>query len=291
LERDARNALDAAIRAVQPEVLIKALGSEVWSQTETPGRLVLMAVGKASESMTRAVLPRLRKTPSLVFITAPRESRCALEGAEIIHAGHPVPDRNSLKAARRALEIASSLGPSDRLICLVSGGGSAMWAGVPDGLSLGDIRRTNGALLGSSVSIDNVNTVRRALSTIKAGRLAEAAYPARILTILLSDVPGDDPSTIASGPSIPSSVDPAAALEILADSDIVVPRSVTRYLQEAAHRGDRAAGRSLTWSLPPVILGRNRDAVDAGAFHLARLGYDVTILSAPVYGSARDAGR
>jgi len=153
---------------------------------------------------------------------------------EIVEAGHPVPDAAGEQAARRILAMAGSLGPDDQLVFLASGGGSALLSLPASGLTLGDKQAVTRALLLSGATITEINTVRKHLSAIKGGRLAAAAAPARIVTLAISDVPGDDPAVIASGPTAPDPTTFADACAVLTKYRIVEPRAVFAHLAAQA---------------------------------------------------------
>src|SRR5690606_26274346 len=196
-----RSLFDAAVAAVSPaNVLPPCLPDP------PPGRTVVLAVGKAATAMADVVATRWRGPLGGLAVTRyghvlPGFERH--ENIELIEAGHPVPDENSVRAARRALELVHGLGKDDLVLVLVSGGGSALWCLPAAGLTLEDKRRITSGLLRAGASIRELNTVRRALSGIKGGRLAAAAAPARVETLIVSDVAGDDPAIIASGPTVP----------------------------------------------------------------------------------------
>ncbi len=153
---------------------------------------------------------------------------------EIVEAGHPVPDAAGELTARRILALARGLGPDDQLVFLASGGGSALLSLPAAGLTLDDKQAVTRSLLRSGATITEINTVRKHLSAIKGGRLAAAAAPARILTLAISDVPGDDPAVIASGPTVPDPTAFADARAVLAKYRIVEPRAVVAHLSKAA---------------------------------------------------------
>jgi len=153
---------------------------------------------------------------------------------EVVEAGHPVPDAAGERAASRILELAHSLGPEDQLVFLASGGGSALLSLPAPGLTLDDKREVTNGLLKSGATIAEINTVRKHLSAIKGGRLAAAAAPARIVTLAISDVPGDDPAVIASGPTVPDPTTFADARAVLEKYRIVAPKRVVTHLSAQA---------------------------------------------------------
>src|SRR6201987_5915817 len=197
------------------------------------GRTVLVGAGKASAAMARA-FEAVWSGPLEGLVITRYGHAVPCSRIEIVEAGHPVPDAAGERAARRILALASGLGPDDQLVFLASGGGSALLSLPAPGLTLNDKQAVTRALLRSGATITEINTVRKHLSAIKGGRLAAAAAPARIVTLAISDVPGDDPTVIASGPSVPDPTTFADARAVLAKYRIVSPTAVASYLSTEA---------------------------------------------------------
>jgi hydroxypyruvate reductase len=183
---------------------------------------------------------------------------------EIVEAAHPVPDARGETAARHILERVSSLGEDDLVLALISGGGSSLMALPAPRLTLEDKQAVNRALLRSGASIDEMNAVRKHLSGIKGGRLAAATHPARLVTLLISDVPGDDPSVIASGPTVPDPTTFADALAVLRKYDIREPHAVIAHLErgldETPKPGDPRLARAET-----IMIARPQRSLEAAA--------------------------
>ncbi len=195
------------------------------------GRTVLIAAGKAASSMARAVEEAWPLDSDLSGVALTRYGhgiKCTR--VEVIEAAHPVPDNRGHDAAVRMLAQAKTLGPDDLLLFLVSGGGSALLALPAEGISIDEKKQVNRTLLLSGAPIGEMNVVRKHLSAIKGGRLAQAAAPARIATLAISDVPGDDPSTIASGPTVPDPSTVEDALAIIEKYGMAVPETVSTHL-------------------------------------------------------------
>ncbi len=208
---------------------------------------------------------------------------------EILEASHPMPDDLSERAARRMLEAVDGLGEGDLVIALISGGGSALMTLPAPGVSLAEKQAINKALLRSGAPIGEINTVRRHLSAIKGGRLAAAAHPARVLTWLISDVPGDEASLIASGPTLPDASTPAQALAILEKRGIEVSAAV-RHQLEANHEAPRPDDPGFARDAHE-ILARARDALAAGQAAAEADGVEVRVLGDDLEGEARELGR
>lgn len=193
------------------------------------GRIVVLGAGKASARMAEAVESVWGPCGGLV-ITRYGYGR-PTRGIEIVEAAHPVPDASGLAATSRMLELARGLGEDDFALSLISGGGSALLVQPAGEITLAEKQAVNDALLASGAPIGEMNTVRKHLSRVKGGQLAAAAWPARMLSFLISDVPGDEPGMIASGPTVGDSSTPAEARAILARWNVSIPPSLDRVLQ------------------------------------------------------------
>jgi glycerate 2-kinase len=254
------------------------------------GRIRMIAIGKASRSMSRAAEAVLGAKLSAGLAAVPRDdSKPPLEKIETIPAGHPLPDLGSLSAGKRAAELVQGSRREDLLLTLISGGGSAMLELPLAGISLEDLQTLNLLLLNSGAPIEDVNTVRKAVSRIKGGGLARLSAPARVVSLILSDVVGDRLSAIASGPTVLSSGSREArskASAVLEKYELweKTPSNVRRELQRepAPHRPAR---RPIN-----VIIGSNRMVVHAAKQKALGLGYDAQVLTYQMRGEARDIG-
>jgi len=223
-----RALFDAAVAAADPARLLPGR-----LPPPPAGRTVVVGAGKAAASMAAAV-EREWPGPLEGLVVTRYGHGAPCERLEVVEAAHPVPDAAGRAAAGRILELAGGLGADDLLICLFSGGGSALLALPAPGVTLQDKQVVNKALLRSGATIAEMNRVRKHLSAIKGGRLAAAAHPARVVTYLISDVPGDDPSVIASGPTVPDPTTYAEALEVLARYGIDGPAALLEHLRAGA---------------------------------------------------------
>ncbi len=230
-----RRIFDAGVAAADPHRVLAAHLPE-----KPRGRCVVVGGGKSAAVMAAALeaaWPDLAESGRMSGLVVTRYGHAvATRCIEVLQASHPVPDANSELGARRLLEAVRGLGPDDLVLALMSGGGSALLALPGPGLTLADKQAVGRALLASGATIGEMNVVRRRLSGIKGGRLAQAAAPARVVTLAISDVPGDDPGTIASGPTIPNRDPPGAMEEIVARYGLALPEAVTALLA----RGERA---------------------------------------------------
>jgi len=278
-----QNSLLAALEQTDPR---QAVTGAVKSLT--PPTAVL-AVGKAAGPMLAGLEDAGLRLPG--FGVTRYGHGMPLGHYELVEAGHPVPDGASVRAAERALELARSLGPDDHLLVLISGGGSALWC-APWGLELGELQELNRSLLASGATIAEMNAVRKHLSRIKGGRLAQATR-ARVTALLVSDVPGDDVSTIASGPTAPDPTTFADALAVLDRYRIDAPaarahleRGAAGMLLETPKPGDPLFSR-----VKNEILLANADLLLAAADFWEKEGWQVHVLSDRLEGEARELAR
>lgn len=222
-----RGLFRAAVAAADP-----ALAVPKYLPPKPSGRVVVVGAGKASAKMAQAVEAAWGPCDGIVIV--PYGSALPTEGIEIIEARHPVPDAAGEAAAARILDLVGSLREGDLALCLISGGGSALMSAPGEGLTLADKQAVNKALLSCGAAIDEMNCLRKHLSRIKGGRLTVAAWPARTVTLTISDVPGDDPAIIASGPTVPDPTTATEARAIAARYHLDLSDAVAAYLQTPA---------------------------------------------------------
>ena len=260
------------------------------------GRTLVLGAGKAGGAMAQAVealWPQHAPLSGLVVTryghTPPRPEGLPAR-IEVVEASHPVPDAAGLQAAERILALTQGLTADDLVLCLISGGGSALLTLPAEGLSLEDKQSINRQLLASGANIAEMNCVRKHLSRIKGGRLAAACAPARVVTLTISDVPGDDPSIIASGPTVPDATTCADALAILQRYAIDVPDAALQALRSGA------------WETPkpgsPVFEGHHvhmiatpQQSLEAAADAARAMGLNAYILSDEIEGESREVGK
>ena len=282
-----RSLFDHAIGAVSPaRVMPRILPAPQL------GKVGLIAVGKAAASMAEVALDRIPQPSATLVVTRHghlTDTIAARQGVEIVEAGHPYPDAQSIRAADRALKIAESLEAQDHLLVLLSGGGSALLAAPADGLSLSDKQATTRALLESGATIAEINCVRKHLSRIKGGRLALAAGPARVTTLIISDVPGDDPSFVSSGPTVADHTTLEMARDILRKYAVPMPTAVLTALENPANETPPADSLGLA-GVETQIIARARDALTAAGKQATAAGYVVTDLGDQLQAEARHLG-
>jgi len=279
-----REMFDAAIAAAQPALCVPRHLPAV-----PKGRLVVIGAGKASAAMARVVEDHWQGPLSGLVVTRYGYA-VPCERIEIVEAAHPVPDAAGEVAARRLLEFVADLTEDDLVLCLISGGGSSLLPLALPGLTLADEQALNRALLASGAGIGEMNCVRRHLSAIKGGRLAAACRPARVVNLLLSDVPGDDPIDIASGPTVADPTTCADALAVLRRYEINVPTRALDLLES----GEGETLKPGDARLPPIetrFVATPQMALEAAASVAREAGLTPYILGDAIEGEARDAAK
>ena len=278
-----RSMFDAAVAAAQPALCLPA------HLPEPPrGRTLVIGAGKASAEMAR-VLEQHWTGPLSGLVVTRYGYAVPCRRIEIAEAAHPVPDAKGLEAARRILAMVRGLTQDDLVICLISGGGSALLPLPHAPLDLAVKQEINRALLQSGATIGEMNCVRRHLSAIKGGRLAAACHPARVVTLLISDVPGDNPADIASGPTCGDATTCADALAILKRYAITVPAAVTQLLESGASESIKPGDARLARSEVRIITAPQM-ALEAAAEVARKAGIAPYIMGDSIEGEARDVG-
>ena len=283
-----RRLFDAGLAAADPAKAVPTHLPEIPST----GRTVVVGAGKAAASMARALenaWPAGRPAPEGLVVTR-YDHAVPLQHIECVEAAHPVPDAAGRKAAQRILELATGLGEHDLLICLISGGGSALLALPAEGLTLEDKQAVSKALLKSGADIAEMNCVRKHLSALKGGRLAAAAAPAGVVSLLISDVPGDDPATIASGPTVADPTTFADARAILTKYGIDPPAAVRRHLEAAAEETPKPGDPRLS-RVENRLIARPQASLEAMAETARAAGVTPVILGDAIEGEAREVAQ
>ena len=292
MERDLKEILDAALAAAEPGKTVRRFLStegecvRVGEESFEPERVLVLAVGKASGPMARAAGEVLGEALSDGLCVIKDGHEEPPEPFETVVAGHPEPDEGSVRAAEKAEELLESLEEEDLLLVLVSGGASALLADVASDIGLEDLKKLNGALLRSGAEIGEINTVRKHVSTLKGGNLVRRAAPAHVVALLLSDVVGDEPSSIGSGLTAPDPTKLEDVFRILERYNLDPPQSVRDHLergQETPRPGDKAFEK-----LTNLIVGGGRLTAEAAAKKARELGYEPLLLSTYFTGDARD---
>ena len=277
-----RTLFDAAVAAADPR---KVLAQHLPEKPK--GRCIVVGGGKSAAVMAAALEDAWPEVPLEGTVVTRYGHAVPTRRIEVIEASHPVPDANSERGARRLLERVRGLGPDDLVLALMSGGASALCAAPAPGLTLADKQEINRALLASGANITEMNCVRKHLSAIKGGRLAAAAAPARVITLAISDVPGDDPAVIGSGPTVPDPTTFADARAIIARYGITPSPAAARRLEEAADETPKPADLPNTdfrlIATPITVLHKVAEAARG-------LGLTPLILGDALEGEAAQAG-
>jgi glycerate 2-kinase len=295
----------AAIDAVKPAALIpravrlndgRLTVGDVELDLDSYNRIFVIGAGKASAYMA-AEMERIlgeRLTGGMVTVKYGHAAPC--RKIEVREAGHPVPDESGLKATRAMLELVDGAGESDLVLCLLSGGGSALLELLPDTIPLVDLQRAIESLLASGATIDEMNCIRKHLSLVKGGRLAGRIAPARCVALIISDVIGDPVGTIASGPTAADPTTFRDAIDIVDKYGMAgeLPGSITEYLKRGM-AGDEEdtvkPGEHVVEAVDNIIIGNNHTALQAADARAKELGYNSVLLTGRFRGEAREVGK
>jgi glycerate 2-kinase len=305
LKKDARSIFHAGLKAVKPETAIyrhcKRDGDNLFIGNKTCDlskyeNLYLIGAGKAASPMASAMETLLdnKLTDGVAVVKYGHFSKS--NRIKIIEAGHPVPDENGLKGAESIMQIAIQAGENDLIICLISGGGSALLPFPAPGIRLEDKQETIKILLACGAAIHEINSIRKHISGIKGGKLVQAAYPASFISLILSDVIDDDLEVIASGPSVPDSSTYKDCMDIITRYGISkkLPYTILRHLQNGL------AGLIPETPKPQdpifnktgnLIIGSNMEAIRSAKIKAQKLGYNTLILSSMIQGETREVAR
>jgi hydroxypyruvate reductase len=274
---------EAAVKAADPKDALTRFLPE-----RPKGRTVVIGAGKGAAQMA-AAFETLWDAPVEGVVVTRYGYGCDTQNLPVIEAAHPVPDQAGLGATAALFDAVKGLTKDDLVIALICGGGSALLPAPPDGLTLEDEQTLNQALLASGAPISAMNAIRKQVSGIKGGRLAAAAHPARVVSLVVSDVPGDDPAQVASGPTVPDRVTKAMALDLINAYRIALPDRVMAHIEqsdEAPHPDDRVfAGNSVD------VIASSNLSLEAAAKLAKDSGCPAIILSDAIEGEARDIGQ
>jgi glycerate 2-kinase len=274
---------NAAVAAADPERTIRNHLPE-----KPKGRTIVIGAGKGSAQMA-AALEKAWDGPLEGVVVTRYGYAASCQRIRIVEAAHPVPDEAGLRASKILLDSVAGLTEDDLVIALISGGGSALLPSPAPGLTLADEIAVNQALLASGAPIFVMNTIRKHISTIKGGRLAAAAWPARVVSLVVSDIPGDNPALVASGPTIPDAGSRADALGFVAAYGMTLPASVMAHLNSPAADAPASSDPRFTGNTVQIIASAGV-SLEAAAAEAGRRGIEAVILSDSMEGEARDVG-
>ncbi|OJU52522.1 MAG: glycerate kinase [Mesorhizobium sp. 61-13] len=274
---------DAAVAAADPERTIRD-----HLPAKPKGRTIVIGAGKGAAQMA-AAFENVWDGPVDGLIVTRYGYSAPTKHLEVVEASHPVPDVAGLEAAKRVMEKVSGLTEDDLVIALVCGGGSALLAAPAEGLTLDDEIAVNQALLASGAPISAMNTIRKHISTVKGGRLAAAAYPAKVVSLVVSDIPGDDPALVASGPTVPSTGSRADALKAIETYAMKLPAAVMAHINSPA--ADAPDPKDNRFARNEVhVIASAAVSLEAAAAEAKRQGIEAVILSDSLEGEAREVG-
>lgn len=275
---------DAAVGAADPE---RALATHLPARPK--GRTVVIGAGKGAAQLA-AAFEALWGGPLVGVVVTRYGYGCATQRIRVLEAAHPVPDAAGLRASAALFDAVQGLGPDDLVVALICGGGSALLPCPPGDLTLADEAALNRALLASGAPISVMNAIRKQVSGIKGGRLAAACHPAKVVTLVVSDVPGDDPAQVASGPTVPDAVTRAEARAMVASWRIALPPAVAQWLYGDQGQAPDPADSVFAGHEVKVIASA-RLSLEAAAKAAEAQGVSAVILSDAIEGEARDVGR
>ena len=298
LRNSARQIWEAALDAANPATCIHnslRIHNNVLSvggrELRIDGKLIVIGAGKAASRMAQVVEEMLGPRITGGLVVTKYEHALPLQRIRLVEAGHPIPDAAGVGAVSEMLELLKGLKAEDIVLCLLSGGGSALWPAPAEGITLAQKQEVTSLLLRAGATILELNAVRKHLSSIKGGQLASRAAPARLVSLIMSDVIGDPLDFIASGPTAPDTTSFPEALAIIQKYAVAVPAAVTERLQAGA-RGEiqdtPKAGDPLFRNVDNLIIANNRLLVDAAASKASALGFKTLILGTEVEGEAKD---
>ena len=300
LRQSASAIWEAALDAANPSTCIRnrlQVSGSVLSisgkKFDTEGRLIVIGAGKAAARMSQVVEEILGDRITAGLAVTKYDHRLPLQRVRLVEAGHPLPDANGVRAVRDMRELLSGLRPEDLVLCLISGGGSALWPAPTEGVTLEEKQQVTSLLLKAGANIRELNAVRKHLSEIKGGQLARWVSPARIVSLIMSDVIGDPLDFIASGPTAPDTTSFSDALGVVRKYGVEIPSAALQRLQDGA-RGKTPdtpkPGDSVFEKVANFVVANNRLLVDAAMRRAKDLGFKTLILSTEVEGEAKDVG-
>ncbi|WP_170605433.1 glycerate kinase type-2 family protein [Ruegeria arenilitoris] len=273
-----------AVQAADP---LTSLGAHMPAPPK--GRTIVIGAGKGAAQLAQA-FETLWQGPLSGAVVTRYGYGAECQQIEVLEASHPVPDQAGLKASQILMQNLTDLTPDDLVVALICGGGSSLLPCPPDGLELQDEQLLNSALLASGAPISVMNAIRKHVSGIKGGRLAKMAHPARVVSLIVSDVPGDDPAQVASGPTVPDSIGRKDALGLIADHHISLPDRLLKHLQSVKADAPAPDDPRFDQNVVQVIASAGL-SLDAAAQEAENQGIPAVILSDAIEGEARDVAR
>ena len=300
LRQSARQIWDAALRRADPTSCVQENlridQGNVWIRGRKyplGGRLFVVGAGKASAMMAKAVEEILKAEVTGGLVVTKHGQGMPLERIQIVEAGHPVPDAAGVSAVEQTRRLLSELAPQDMVLCLISGGGSALWPAPATGVTIEDKQQITSRLLRAGASIRELNAVRKHLSAVKGGQFARWAAPARVVSLIISDVIGDPLDFIASGPTAPDTTSFRDALTVIQKYGVSAPAAVMERLEAGARDeipDTPKPGDLIFENVDNVIIANNRILIDSARERAEALGFNTLVLTTELEGEAREAG-
>ena len=290
----------SALKAVSPYEAVMNRSKHIMScyETDNFNRLIVIGFGKAACPMAKAIEDSLLDilNTGIVITKYNHCNKYILKRITVFEAGHPVPDENGLKGTNAIIRLLENNDEHTLVVCLISGGGSALLVAPYEGITLSEKQKVTGLLLKAGADIYELNTVRKHISSVKGGRLAEIAYPSRVISLILSDVIGDRLDVIASGPTSPDTTTYSDALKVLKKYRLVgeIPQGVSDVLYKGAEGliPETPKERGIIFEkIENIIIGSNRRALEAAKKKSESIGYNTKIISSEVTGEAKEAGK
>lgn len=278
-----KNMFDVAVRAADPSSCLASFLPPL-----PKGRVVVVGAGKGVAQLARA-FEIVWEGPIEGVVVTRYGYAVDCEHIEVIEAAHPVPDEHGFAASQRLLDLVSNLSEEDLVVALICGGASSLLPCPPEGISLADEQEMNEVLLASGAPIAAMNVVRKHVSLIKGGRLAQAAAPARVVSLIVSDIPGDNPAFVGSGPTVPDSSDRQQALDVIKQYDLTLPASIMAHLASSAADAPKPKENCFAHNKTHIIASAGQ-SLEAAAQWARGKGYNVHILSDSIEGEARHIG-
>ncbi len=280
LKSDAQKIITTAIESVHPEILL----DRALAKTKIDGEIVIVAIGKAAWEMAKASYKRLQKRVKAgIVITKYSHSKGKIGNLEIYETGHPLPDKNSILATKRALQIVKNLSSKDTVLFLCSGGGSSLFEIPNKKISLPELIKINDILIKSGANINEINCVRKHLSQVKGGRFALACHPSKVVSLILSDVVGDSPDVIASAPAFASKTRSDDAKEIFLKYKIPLTKNILKSLEDETPKYVK--------NVQTIILGNGVIAAESAVKKAQSLGYKTQLLTTALECDVEEAAR
>ncbi|PYS52154.1 MAG: glycerate kinase [Acidobacteria bacterium] len=298
LRQSAKKIWEAALNAANPATCIRnfvrvtgGLVSVAGKEMPIRGRLIVIGAGKAAARMAQVIEELLGKHITAGLVVTKYGHGLPLQRVQLVEAGHPIPDAAGVRGVQQTRELLKELSADDIVLCLISGGGSALWPAPAEGVTLEEKQEVTSLLLRAGADIREINAVRKHLSSLKGGQLAKWAAPARVISFIMSDVIGDPLDFIASGPTAPDTTSFSDALGVVQKYGLRLPMAVIDRFQQGARGGTPKPGDPVFKNVDNHIIANNQLLIEAARAKARELKLNTLILGTEIEGEAKDAGR